>query len=76
MGIFILEHGRAFEPDERTFEGWTGEPKNCFGNSTEMVVMKDPTLNYVEGYAKRARARCDHLHRAAPLSPPAEESNE
>lgn len=48
---FILRHGRAFEPDLLTFKGWTGEPKNCFGNAAMVVLTKDPTLTYVEGYA-------------------------
>ena len=34
---FILEHGRAFEPDLLTFKGWKGEPKNCFGNAVSHV---------------------------------------
>jgi hypothetical protein len=33
---FILRHGRAFEPDLLTFKGWTGEPKNCFGNAVRL----------------------------------------
>jgi hypothetical protein len=34
---FALAHGRAFEPDLLTFEGWTGEPKNCFGNAVSLL---------------------------------------
>ena len=34
---FILKHGRAFEPDLLTFKGWTGEPKNCFGNTVSLL---------------------------------------
>ena len=37
MGKFILEHGRAFEPDLLTFKGWTGEPKNGFANALGLV---------------------------------------
>ena len=34
---FILEHGRAFEPDLLTFKGWTGPPKYCFGNGVSLL---------------------------------------
>jgi hypothetical protein len=37
LGKFILKHGRAFEPDPLTFKGWTGEPKNCFGNAVTLL---------------------------------------
>ena len=47
---FLVEHGRAFEPDLLTFRGWQGAPQNCFGNCAMMVLTKDPTLTYVEGY--------------------------
>jgi hypothetical protein len=47
---FILKHGRAFEPDLLTFKGWTGEPKNCFGNAALYALTRDPTLTYVEGF--------------------------
>jgi len=46
----------------------------------------DPLDDYCDGLAsrtfrslaevKRAHARCDHLHRAAPLSPPAEDQSD
>jgi hypothetical protein len=34
---FILAHCRAFEPDQLTFKGWTGEPQNCFADALGLV---------------------------------------
>jgi hypothetical protein len=46
---FILEHGRAFEIDDRTFKGRRMTIKECFSNTTKMV-WNDWSLTYVEGY--------------------------
>lgn len=46
---FILEHGRLFDVDARTFKGRRMTIKECFSNSTKMV-WRDPNLTYVEGF--------------------------
>jgi hypothetical protein len=47
---FILDHGRGFDVDGRTFKCRRMEMKACFGNAAKMVA-RDPSLTYVEGYA-------------------------
>jgi hypothetical protein len=53
--------------------GYTGEPKNCFGNATHLIL-NDPASP--TSRATLSHARCDHPHRAAPLSPLGEEHSE
>jgi hypothetical protein len=49
LAAWLLDHGREFTVDERTFKGRRMRAKECFGNATRMVV-RDPSLTYVEGY--------------------------
>lgn len=44
---FILEHGRPYKTDAKTFIG--GERHQCYKNTT-LAVLSDPSLTYVEGY--------------------------
>ena len=46
---FILEHGRFFGADAKSFKGRRMTPKECFCNATK-VVLRDPSMTYVEGY--------------------------
>ena len=46
---FLLEHGRAFDIDARTFKGRRMTIRECFSNATKMV-WRDPALTYVEGF--------------------------
>jgi hypothetical protein len=49
---FILDHGRAFEADAKTFKGRRMRAKNCFGNCIHKVLTNSPDLTYVEGYVQ------------------------
>jgi hypothetical protein len=49
LAAWILDHGREFAVDARTFKGRRMRAKNCFGNATAMVL-RDSSLTYVEGY--------------------------
>jgi hypothetical protein len=51
QAAFLLDHGRAFEPDAGTFKGRRMEAKNCFGNAA-MRAARDARLTYVEGYVQ------------------------
>jgi hypothetical protein len=49
LAAWMLDHGREFTVDERTFKGRRMRPKSCFENATKMVL-RDASLTYVEGY--------------------------
>jgi hypothetical protein len=51
LAAFVLDHGQAFEADERTYQGRKRAAKQCFANAA-MLVFKDPSLTYVEGYVE------------------------
>ena len=75
---FILEHGRFFGADAKSFKGRRMTPKQCFCNATK-VVLRDPSMTYVEGYVmtvipihhvwvRAPTARCSTRHYAPTMT--------
>lgn len=60
FGMFILGHGREWEPQELPRRFMRGTPKACFANCQEILrtgYARQAGLTYVEGYACTAAIR-------------------